>query len=92
MRVTEHVCSVSGTVITACRANGDGTYTDLLYNAAHYFFIDGEMDGDYYVDDPDAWMKQIVLTEAEYLSPTCWKPASATRLQRQKLRQWNDIR
>ena len=47
-------------------SNGDGTYTDLLYNAAHYFFIDGEMDGDYYVDDPDAYMKQIVLTEAEF--------------------------
>ena len=49
-------------------SNGDGTYTDLLYNAAHYFFIDGEMDGDYYVDDPDAFMKQIVLTEAEFVA------------------------
>ena len=47
-------------------SNGDGTYTDLLYNAAHYFFVDGEMDGDYYVDDPDGYMEQIVLTEAEF--------------------------
>ncbi|MDE2747591.1 MAG: hypothetical protein OXI34_01370 [Chloroflexota bacterium] len=48
-------------------SNGDGTFTDLLYNAAHYFFVDGEMDGEYYVDDPDGFMDEIVLSEAEFV-------------------------
>ena len=49
-------------------SNGDGAFTDLLYNAAHYFFIDGEMDGEYYVDDPDGYMDEIVLSEAEFIA------------------------
>ena len=49
-------------------SNGDGMFTDLLYNAAHYFFIAGEMDGDYYVDDPDGYMDEIVLSEAEFVA------------------------
>ena len=49
-------------------SNGDGTFTDQLYNAAHYFFVDGEMDGDYYVDDPDGYMELIFLTELEFVA------------------------
>ena len=47
--------------------NGDGTFTDALWNAAHYFFRDGEMDGEYYVDDPDGFMDEIVLSEVEFV-------------------------
>ena len=50
------------------KSNGNGTFTDLLWNAAHYFFIDGEMDGEYYVDDPDEYMDLIVLTESEFVA------------------------
>ena len=50
------------------KSNGDGTFTDALWNAAHYFFIDGEMDGEYYVDDPDGFMDEIVLTESEFVT------------------------
>ena len=50
------------------KSNGDGTFSDALWNAAHYFFIDGEMDGEYYVDDPDGFMDEIVLSEAEFVS------------------------
>lgn len=50
------------------KSNGDGTFTDALWNAAHYFFIDGEMDGEYYVDDPDGSMEEIVLTEDEFVA------------------------
>ena len=50
------------------KSNGDGTFTDALWNAAHYFFIDGEMDGEYYVDDPDGPMEEIVLTESEFVT------------------------
>jgi len=49
-------------------SNGDGTFTDQLYNAAHYFFVDGKMEGDYYVDDPDGYMELIFLTEAEFVA------------------------
>ena len=50
------------------KSNGDGTFTDALWNAAHYFFVDGEMDGEYYVDDPDGFMDEIVLSEAEFVA------------------------
>ena len=50
------------------KSNGDGTFTDALWNAAHYFFIDGEMDGEYYVDDPDGFMDEIVLSESEFVA------------------------
>ncbi len=50
------------------KSNGDGTFTDALWNAAHYLFVDGEMDGEYYVDDPDGFMDEIVLTEAEFVT------------------------
>ena len=48
--------------------SGDGTFTDLLWNAAHYYFVDGKMDGDYYVNDPDAYMDRIVLSEREFVA------------------------
>ena len=50
------------------KSNGDGTFTDALGNAAHYFFVDGEMDGEYYVDDPDGFMDEIVLSETEFMA------------------------
>ncbi len=50
------------------KSNGDGTFTDALWNAAHYFFVDGEMDGEYFVDDPDGFMDEIVLTEEEFVA------------------------
>lgn len=50
------------------KSNGDGTYTDALWNAAHYFFVDGEMDDEYYVDDPDGYMDEIVLSEREFVA------------------------
>ena len=68
MPAAEHGWSTTNIGYYGLKSNGDGTYTDALWNAAHYFFIDGEMDGEYYVDDLDGPMDRIVLSETEFVT------------------------